>query len=71
VRAIAEWLVCRLAASAKADRSATCEAEWLAGRIYDFKVAFDADGAIIINREFRSGHFSLQKSLVNCAVQST
>jgi hypothetical protein len=56
VGTITERLVFRVAATAKADHSATREAEWFALGIDDFEIAFHADIAIVIDNDFRCGH---------------
>ena len=56
VRTIAKRLVFRLAATAKANYGASGKSESVALRIDNFEVAFDADVAIVIDRDFCRGH---------------
>jgi hypothetical protein len=58
VRAVAKWFVGRLAASTKADGCSACEAKGLSYGIDDFEVSFDANRAIIVDRDFGRGHCS-------------
>jgi hypothetical protein len=56
VRAVAEGLVGGCPATAQADRSASCEAEWRARWIDDLKIAFHSDGSIVVHRNLRRCH---------------
>jgi len=46
-----------VSATAEPNRGPSCQAKGLSFRIDDLKVAFDADGSIVIDRNFRSRHF--------------
>ena len=56
MRTIAKWLVLGVAAAAQADCGASSKSERFALRVQDFEVAFDTDIAIIVDRDFCSGH---------------
>ena len=53
MRTVAEWFVFGVPAPAQADYSAARKAEFLALGVVDGEVAFDADGPIIENCDFR------------------
>jgi hypothetical protein len=57
VRPVAKGLVRGVPAAAETDDRPTGQAEGLALRIYDFEVAFYADGSVVIDSDFRSRHF--------------
>jgi hypothetical protein len=59
VGTIAERLVGGLAAAAESDGSASGEAELISGGIYDLKIAFDEDRAVISKRDFSWHEFPL------------
>jgi len=49
-----------MTASAKANRFASSEAEWLAFLIDNFEIAFDAYGTVIGNSDFSASQVSLR-----------
>jgi len=57
MRAIAKGLVGGVAAAAEAYRSASGEAKGLPLGIDNFEVPFDADGPVVVDRDFRRRHF--------------
>jgi hypothetical protein len=54
--AVAKGFIGRLAAPAKANCCSACEAKGLPCGIYDFEISFDANGAIVVDRDFGCGH---------------
>jgi hypothetical protein len=52
VGAVTERFVGGLAAAAEADGSAAGETEFIPGWVYDLKIAFDEDGAIVSEGNF-------------------
>jgi hypothetical protein len=54
--AVAKWLVLRMAAATQADTGASGKSERFPFGIHDLEVAFDADIAIAIDRDFRRRH---------------
>jgi hypothetical protein len=54
--AIAEWLVCGMTAAAKPDGRPASQTEWLSLRIKDLEFAFNADGAVMVDCDFRGRH---------------
>jgi len=54
--AIAEGLVGRLPAAAKPNRRPTCETKRLACRVDYFKIAFDANRAVVVDSDSRGCH---------------
>jgi hypothetical protein len=55
--AVTEGFVRRVAAAAEADNRPASQAKGLSFRIKDLKLAFDADRSVVIDCDFRSGHF--------------
>lgn len=53
---VAKWLVFRVATTTQADSGASGKSERRALRINDFEVTFNADIAVVIDRDFRRGH---------------
>src|SRR5579859_1856310 len=56
VRAVAKWLVGGVSTAAEGDGGAAVEAEDAPLRIDDFKIAFDANRAVIFDQNFSSRH---------------
>jgi hypothetical protein len=56
VGAVAKGFVGRLAAPTKADCCSACETKGLSCGVYDFEISFDANGAIVVDRDFGCGH---------------
>jgi hypothetical protein len=54
---VAERLVCGMAATAKTDGGASRQSVRLSFGIHDFKIAFDANGSVVIDSDFRCRHF--------------
>jgi len=55
--AIAKGLVCGVPAAAEPDGGPAGQTEGLTLRIKNLELAFDADGAVVIDGDFRGGHF--------------
>src|SRR5438046_10199904 len=56
VRAVAKRLVFGVPATAQTDHRSSCETKGFALRVHNFKITFHANVAIILNRNFCSGH---------------
>src|SRR5579859_2374019 len=63
VRAIAEGLVSRVAAAAKADGGPASQAESAAFGIDDLEIPLDADRTVIVDGNFGSSHSGLRKNM--------
>src|SRR5579859_802261 len=61
VRAIAEGLVSRVAAAAKADGGPASQAESAAFGIDDLEIPLDADRTVVVDGDFGSSHSGLRK----------
>jgi len=60
VRAVAKWLAGGVAATAKRDRVAAAKPVWLALHIDEFDFPFDAQGAVVANRDLCRWHLCSQ-----------
>jgi len=56
VGAVTERFVLRLAAAAESDHLSASKTELVSLGIENFKIAFNADGAVVIDRNLRIGH---------------
>ena len=52
MRTVAKGFVLALAATAEADNRSACEAELLSHGVEDFEIAFNADGAVVVDCNF-------------------
>jgi hypothetical protein len=53
---IAERFVCGMTAAAEPNGRPTCQAKWLAIRIKNLELAFDADGTVVIDSDLCGRH---------------